>query len=114
VRAGSIKAFAVTAKNRLAVAPDIPSVDEAGLPVLHFSLWAGLFAPKGTPKDIINKLNAAAISTLDDPAWHQKLLDQGFVIPPREQQTPEALGGYQKSEIAKWWPIIKAAGIKDE
>ena len=114
VRAGSIKAFVVTAKNRLAVAPDIPSVDEAGLPVLHFSLWAGLFAPKGMPKDIINKLNAAAISVLDDPAWRQKLLDQGFVIPPHEQQTPEALGEYQKSEIAKWWPIIKAAGIKED
>ena len=114
MRAGPIKAFAVTAKNRLAVAPDIPSVDETGLPGLHFSLWAGLFAPKGTPRDIINKLNAAAVSTLDDPAARQKLLDQGFVIPPREQQTPEALGSYQKAEIAKWWPIIKAAGIKEE
>ena len=89
-------------------------MDEAGLPALHFSLWAGLFAPKGTPKDIINKLNVAAISALDDPAQRQKLLDRGFVIPPHEQQTPEALGEYQKSEIAKWWPIIKAAGIKEE
>ena len=114
VRSSSIKAYAVTAKNRLAVAPDIPSVDEAGFPGLHFSLWAGLFAPRGTPKDIINKLNAAAVSTLDDPAARQKLLDQGFVIPPHEQQTPEALGSYQKAEIAKWWPIIKAAGIKEE
>jgi tripartite-type tricarboxylate transporter receptor subunit TctC len=114
IRAGSIKAFAVTAKDRLAVAPDIPSVDEAGLPGLRFSLWAGLFAPKGTPKDIVSKLNTAAISALDDPAARQKLLDQGFVIPPHEQQTPEALGEYQKSEIAKWWPIIKAAGIREE
>jgi tripartite-type tricarboxylate transporter receptor subunit TctC len=112
VQAGAIKAYAVTAKNRLAVAADIPSVDEAGLPGFHFSLWAGLFAPKGTPKDVIAKLNAAAVSMLADPAVRQKLVSQGFEIPPREQQTPEALGIYQKAEIKKWWPILKAAGIK--
>jgi tripartite-type tricarboxylate transporter receptor subunit TctC len=111
VQAGSIKAFAVTAKNRLAVAPDIPSVDEAGLPGLYFSLWAGLFAPKGTPRDIIDKLNSAAVDTLSDPNMRHKLAAQGFEIPPREQQTPEALGAYQKAEIEKWWPIIKAANI---
>jgi tripartite-type tricarboxylate transporter receptor subunit TctC len=114
VRAGSIKAFAVTAKNRLAAAPDIPSMDEAGLPGFYFSLWAGLFAPRGTPKDIISKLNAAVVSTLDDPTRRWKLAAQGFEFPPREQQTPEALGRYQKAEIEKWWPIIKAAGIKAE
>jgi tripartite-type tricarboxylate transporter receptor subunit TctC len=114
VRAGSVKAFAVTARNRLAIAPEIPSVGEAGLPGLYFSLWAGLFAPRGTPKDIIVKLNAAAVSTLADPAIRQKLVDQGFEIPPRERQTPEALGAYQKAEIEKWWPIIKAAGVKAE
>jgi tripartite-type tricarboxylate transporter receptor subunit TctC len=114
VRAGSIKAFAVTAKNRLAAAPDIASMDEVGLPGLYFSLWAGLFAPKGTPKNIISKLNAAAVGTFDDPTTRQKLVDQGFEIPGREQQTPEALGRYQKAEIEKWWPIIKAAGIKAE
>ena len=114
VRAGNLKAFAVTAQNRLAVAPDIPSVDEAGLPGLHFSLWAGLFAPKGTPKQIIGQLNAAAVSTFADPTVRQKLVGQGFEIPPRERQTPEALGAYQKAEIGKWWPIIKAAGIKGE
>jgi tripartite-type tricarboxylate transporter receptor subunit TctC len=114
VQAGSIKAFAVTAKNRLAVAPDIPSVDEAGLPGLYFSLWAGLFAPKGTPRDIIDKLNSAAVDTLSDPNMRHKLAAQGFEIPPREQQTPEALGAYQKAEIEKWWPIIKAANIKVE
>ena len=114
VQAGSIKAFAVTAKNRLAVAPDIPSVDEAGLPGLHFSLWAGLFAPKGTPRDIIDKLNSAAVDTLSDPNMRHKLAAQGFEIPPREQQTPEALGAYQKAEIEKWWPIIKAANIRAE
>src|SRR6516162_1181556 len=94
VQAGSIKAFAVTAKNRLAVAPDIPSVDEAGLPGLYFSLWAGLFAPKGTPRNIIDKLNSAAVDTLSDPNMRHKLTAQGFEIPPREQQTPEALGAY--------------------
>ncbi len=114
VQAGTIKAFAVTAKSRLAVAPNVPSVDEAGLPGLHFSLWAGLFAPKGTPREIINKLNAAAVSALADPTVRQKLISQGFEIPPRERQTPEALGAYQKAEIKKWWPIIKAAGIKAE
>ena len=114
VQAGSIKAFAVTAKNRLAVAPDIPSVDEAGLPGLYFSLWAGLFAPKGTPRDIIDKLNSAAVDTLSDPNMRHKLAAQGFEIPPREKQTPEALGAYQKAEIEKWWPIIKAANIRAE
>src|SRR5215472_9905049 len=114
VRAGSIKAFAVTAKNRLAVAPDIPSMDEAGLPGLHFSLWAALFAPRGTPGDIIGKLNAAAVSTLSDASLREKLTSQGLEIPPRERQTPEALAAYQKAEIEKWWPIIKAAGIKAE
>ena len=114
VRAGSAKAFAVTAKKRLAIAPDIPSVDEAGLPVLHFSLWAGLFAPRGTPKDIISKLNTAAVSTLGDPTIRESLAEQGFEIPQRERETPEALGAYQKAEIEKWWPIIKAANIKAE
>jgi tripartite-type tricarboxylate transporter receptor subunit TctC len=114
VQAGSIKAFAVTAKNRLAVAPDIPSVDEAGLLGLYFSLWAGLFAPKGTPRNIIDKLNSAAVDTLSDPNMRHKLAAQGFEIPPREQQTPEALGAYQKAEIEKWWPIIKAANIRAE
>ena len=114
VQAGSIKAFAVTAKNRLAVAPDIPSVDEAGLPGLYFSLWAGLFAPRGTPSDIIGKLNSAAVNTLGDPILRQKLAEQGFEIPPPERQTPEALAAYQKAEIDKWWPIIKAANIKAE
>jgi tripartite-type tricarboxylate transporter receptor subunit TctC len=114
VRAGSIKAFAVTAKNRLAVAPEIPSMDEAGLPGLHFSLWAALFAPRGTPSDIIGKLNAAAVSTLGDASLREKLTGQGLEIPPRERQTPDALAAYQKAEIEKWWPIIKAAGIKAE
>jgi tripartite-type tricarboxylate transporter receptor subunit TctC len=112
--AGSVKAYAVTAKKRIAAAPDIPSVDEAGLPSLTFSLWSGLFAPRGTPKDIIDRLNAAAVSALADPGTRQKLAAQGFEFPPREQQTPQALAAYQQAEIEKWWPIIKAAGIKGE
>ena len=114
VHADKVKAFAVTAKSRIAIAPEVPSAEETGFPWFVFSLWAALFAPNGTPKDIIEKLNAAAVSTLADAATRQKLIDQGFVIPPREQQTPEALAAYQKAEIAKWWPIIKAAGIKAE
>jgi len=114
VRAGRIKAFAVTAKNRLPIVPDVASVVEAGLPGLYFSLWAGLFAPRGTPSEIIAKLNAAAVHALADPAIRQTLADQGFEIPPRERQTPDALAAYQKSEIEKWWPIIKAANIKGE
>jgi tripartite-type tricarboxylate transporter receptor subunit TctC len=114
VRAGRIKAYAVTAKERVAIAPEIPTVGEAGFPWLSFSLWAGLFAPQGTPRDVIDTLNAAAVKAVADPGIRQKLVDQGFVIPPREQQTPEALAAYQKAEIEKWWPIIKAAGIKPE
>ena len=98
VRAGRVKAFAVTTKDRIAIAPEIPSAEEAGFSWLQFSLRAGLFAPKGTPRDIIDKLNAAAVGTTHDPAMHQKLVDQGFVIPLRERQTPEALGAYQSRD----------------
>jgi len=111
VRAGNIKGFAVTAKTRLALAPEIPSVDEAGLPGFYTSLWNAIWAPKGTPKEIIAKLNAAVVASLADPTVRAKLIELGQEIPPPEQQTPEALGAYQKAEIEKWWPIIKAAGI---
>jgi tripartite-type tricarboxylate transporter receptor subunit TctC len=114
VRARSIKAYAVMAKNRLAVAPDIPTVDEAGLTGLYVSSWQALWVPKGTPKDVIAKLNAAVVNALADPSVRQRLGDVGLEIPPRDQQTPEALGALQKAEIDKWWPIIKAAGIKGE
>ena len=95
-------------------APDIPTVDEAGLPGFHISLWWGFWMPKGTPKDIIAKLDAAVVDALADPATQKRIADQGLDIPPREQQTPEALGAYQKAEIEKWWPLIKAAGISGE
>ena len=113
-RAGSIKALAVMAGSRLAAAPDIPTVDEAGLPGLHVSLWNALWAPKGTPKDIVAKLNAAVVESLADPTTRKRLTDLGQDIPPRDQQTPEALNAYHKAEIEKWWPIIKAANIKVE
>jgi tripartite-type tricarboxylate transporter receptor subunit TctC len=112
VRAGAIKAFAVTAKNRLTIAPDIPSMEEAGLPGLQFSLWAGLFAPKGTPKEIVATLNGAAVKAMAEPSLRDKLISQGFDIAPRERQTPEALAAYQQAEIKKWWPIMRDAGIK--
>jgi tripartite-type tricarboxylate transporter receptor subunit TctC len=114
IRAGNIKAYAVTAKSRLTVAPDIPTVDEAGLPGFYMSPWHAFFAPKGTPQNIITKLNAAVVDALADPAVRQHFVNLGLEIPPREQQTPEALGALQKAEIEKWWPIIKAASIKAE
>ncbi len=112
VKSGALKAYAVTAKERIAVAPDIPTTDEAGLPGYYFSFWHAMWAPKGTPKPIIAKLNAAVRAGLTDPDTRKKLLDLAQVIYPPEQQTPEALHEFQKAEIEKWWPIIKAAGIK--
>jgi tripartite-type tricarboxylate transporter receptor subunit TctC len=114
VRAGRIKAFAVMDKSRVAVAPEIPTVDEAGLPGFHFTGWVAFFAPKGTPKPIIDKLNAATVDALAAPEVRARLADLGFELYPREEQTPEALGALQKADIEKWWPIIKAAGIKAE
>jgi tripartite-type tricarboxylate transporter receptor subunit TctC len=113
-RAGSIKAYAVTSDKRLALAPDIPTFAEMGLPSLSFSNWYGLFAPKGTPRDIIDKLDAAAVETLADPAVRSRLTDLGMDIFPRERQTPDALGTLVRADAGKWWPIIKQAGIKAE
>ncbi len=114
VRNKLIKAYAVTSKTRLAVAPDIPTVDEAGMPGFYISVWHGLWVPKDTPKPIIAKLAAAVRAAFADPATRKRFLDLGQEIPPVEQQTPEALGAYQKAEIEKWWPLIKAAHIKVE
>jgi tripartite-type tricarboxylate transporter receptor subunit TctC len=114
VRAGSVKAFAVTARSRLPSAPDIPTVDEAGLPGFYLAPWFAFFAPKGTPKPIIDKLNAAAVEALAAPDVRGRFTDLGLELYPREEQTPEALAAVQKADIEKWWPIIKAAAIKAE
>jgi tripartite-type tricarboxylate transporter receptor subunit TctC len=114
LKAGQVKVFAVTAKQRLAIAPDIPTTDEAGLPGFYFTFWHALWVPKGTPKDVIARLNATVVGALADPLVRSRLADLGQEIFPREQQTSEALGAYHKAEIEKWWPIIKAAGIKAE
>jgi tripartite-type tricarboxylate transporter receptor subunit TctC len=114
VAAGGIKVLAVAAKNRLAAAPNIPTVDEAGLPGFYVSNWRALWAPKGTPKDLIFKLNIAVMDALADPAVRQRFIDLGQEIFPPDQQTPEALAVFQKAEIEKWWPIIRAANIRVE
>ena len=112
VRAGTIRAYAVTDDKRVVSASDVPSSDEAGLSGFHMTLWSGLWVPKGTPKDIVAKLNAAAVEAMNDPAVRKKFEDLGLQMPPRDQLTPEALGAMQKAEIAKWWPMIKAANVK--
>jgi tripartite-type tricarboxylate transporter receptor subunit TctC len=112
VRAGKVKAHAVTSRSRLPSAPDIPTVEEAGMPELAMSVWSALWLPKGTPKDIIAKLNAAAMEAIADPTVRNRLSEFGLDVPPHDQQTPEALAVLHKSEIEKWWPIIKAASIR--
>ena len=114
LQGGSVKAYAVLAKNRIAAAPDVPSVDEAGFPGLYMSSWQAIWVPKGTPKTIIEKLNSAVVDAVADPTVHKRLADAGLEFFPRDQQTPEALGALHKAEIEKWWPIIKAAGIKPQ
>jgi tripartite-type tricarboxylate transporter receptor subunit TctC len=114
VRNGAIKAYAVLSKDRWSALPDVPSIEEAGVPSLYVSYWHGLWAPKGTPKDIIARLNAAVVSALADPTVRQRLADIGQEVWPREQQTPEALAAHHKAETEKWWPIIRASNLKAE
>lgn len=111
VRAGAIRGYAVTDGKRAASAPDIPTTDEAGLPGFHMTLWSGLWVPKGTPKEIVAKLNAAAVAALNDPQVQQRFANLGLQMPPADKLTPQALGDWQKAEIAKWWPMIKAAHV---
>ena len=114
IQQGAIRSYAVMSKTRAEAAPDIPTVDEAGLPGLYLPVWTGMWVPKNTPKDIIAKLNSAVVESLADATVRKRLADIGQEIYPREQQTPEALRAYQTAEIEKWWPIVKAAGIKAE
>jgi tripartite-type tricarboxylate transporter receptor subunit TctC len=114
IRDGAIKAYAVCAKDRIPAAPDIPTTDEAGLPGFYFSVWAGMWVPKGTPRDIIDRLTDALRDALADPAIRQRLAALAIATPPPGQLGPEALGALHRAEIDKWWPIIKAAGIKGE
>jgi tripartite-type tricarboxylate transporter receptor subunit TctC len=114
IRAGRIKVFAVSAKTRLVIAPEIPTTDEAGLPGFYLSYWHGLWAPKGTPPDVVAKVNAAVVEALADPAVRSRLAELGQEVFPPAQQTPERLGALQKADIEKWWPMIKAANIRAE
>src|SRR5688572_17964986 len=111
IRAGKIKAIANLSPQRSPSMPDIPTADETGVPGLYMSGWFGFWAPKGTPKDIIAKLNAATVEALADPAIQKRFTELGLDVAPRAQQTPEGLAAFQKAEIDKWWPIIKASGI---
>jgi tripartite-type tricarboxylate transporter receptor subunit TctC len=112
VQGGQLRPLAVLAKKRWWAAPDVPTMDEAGVPGFYSSFWHGLWVPKGTPKDVIAKLNAAMVETLADPAVKKRFSDIGQEPWPRDQQNPESLAAQQKAEIEKWWPVIKAAGIK--
>jgi tripartite-type tricarboxylate transporter receptor subunit TctC len=114
VRAGNIRAYAITSDKRLESAPDIPTTDEAGLPGFHMTLWSGLWVPKGTPRDIVAKLNAATVDALNDSTVRKQLENLGLQMPPKDKLSPEALGAWQKAEIEKWWPVIKAANVKVE
>jgi tripartite-type tricarboxylate transporter receptor subunit TctC len=114
LRAGTIKALAVMDTMRWPAAPDIPTIDEAGVPGLHLSYWQALWAPKATPPAVIARLNAAVVDVLADAAVRQHLAELGQDVPPREQQTPDALAAFHKAEIARWWPVIKAAGLKGD
>jgi tripartite-type tricarboxylate transporter receptor subunit TctC len=112
IRAGTIRAYAVTDDKRVETASEIPTTDEAGLPGFHMNLWSGFWVPKNTPKDIVAKLNAAAVAAINDPAVRKKFEELGLQMPPQDKLSPEALGEWQKAEIAKWWPMIRDANVR--
>jgi tripartite-type tricarboxylate transporter receptor subunit TctC len=112
VRNGQIRAYAIAAKSREESAPEIPTVDESGLPGFYVSVWNALWAPKGTSPEIISKLNAAAVKAMTDPAFHKQIVEMGLDMP--DQTTPDGLEALRKADIETWWPIIKAAGLKVE
>ena len=114
LRAGKIRAFGLLAEKRWSAAPDVPTMEESGVPGAHIPWLQGFWAPKGTPRDIIAKLNAAVAEALADPSVHQRLTDFGLDVAPDNQRTPEALRAFHKAETEKWWPVIKAAGAKPE
>jgi len=115
VRTGVIKALGVTSSRRLKILPDVPTMAEAGYPGgMEFSLWSAMYAPKGTPKEVVNTVNRAVVASLASPKVRERLETQGMEIATREKQTPEGLAAIQKAEIKKWWPIIEAAGIKPQ
>src|SRR5262249_60575936 len=112
VRGGQIRAYAITMAKRAESAPDIPTADEAGMPGLHLLTWNALYAPKGTPRPVIDKLNAAAVQAMADPTFKKRMVELALEMPPSDQLTPEALAALQKSDIETWWPLMRAAGIK--
>jgi tripartite-type tricarboxylate transporter receptor subunit TctC len=112
MRAGTIKAIANLSPQRSPSMPDIPTSDESGIPGLYMSGWFGFFGPKGMPRDVVDKLNGAMVAALADPAIKARFADLGLDIASREQQTPEGLAAFNKAEIDKWWPIIKASNIR--
>jgi tripartite-type tricarboxylate transporter receptor subunit TctC len=114
VHDGRIKAYAVTARKRIVAAPEIPTANETGLPGFYTSVWNALWAPKGTPREAIAKLNAAVTAGLADPELQKRMTEMGLDNVDSDQHTPEALGALRQAEIDKWWPIIKAAGLKAE
>jgi tripartite-type tricarboxylate transporter receptor subunit TctC len=114
IQAGTIKPLANLSPRRSAAIPDIPTADESGVPGLHASGWFGFFAPRGTAKDIVAKLNAAMVQALGEPAVRARFAQLGLDVASPEQQTPEGLAAFHKAEIEKWWPVIKSANIKVE
>jgi tripartite-type tricarboxylate transporter receptor subunit TctC len=114
VRSGRLKPYAILSTRRWFAAPDIPTADEAGVPGVNISMWTGLWAPKGTPKYVVSRLNAAVVEAMSDPAVRQRAADAGYDLPAPDQLTPEALAAHHKAETEKWWPVIKAANIKAE